>query len=370
MNKVLIIIGSLKMGGAEKIMVDLAEYIDKNEFEIYFLVYNQKIEIFEERVKKFGGHVIHIKRPKPFYLSYYKELKDISQKYGTFDILHTCTLLNNGINILFFKMLGCKKRISHSHSTNSGREETFLTKIYEMLMRKVIQCCATDFVACGKAAGEYLYGKTFFKEKGVIIPNGIDFKKFMFQPEIRTSLQKEWQLKEKFVIGNIARLDKLKNQVMLVDILFEIVKEYANTVLVIIGDGPKREAICRRAEELGVKEHLLMLGERKDVSQLINMLDVFVMPSEYEGMPLSLIEAQVNGLPVVASDKISPEIKMSEAFQFIELHGKLSRWTEAVLQYRIYQRGRNSTYEAIRKYDIQLCSWQLEQIYRKEIHRG
>lgn len=369
MNKVLIIIGSLRMGGAEKIMVDLAEYIDKSDFDIYFLVYGEKEEIYEEKVKNYGGHIIHIKRPRPLYLSYYRELKYINRQCGGFDILHTCTLLNNGLNILFFKILGCKKRISHSHSTNSGRENTFLTKIYERLMRKVIRCCATDYVACGEAAGEYLYGKEFFREKGAIIPNGIDFRQFMFQPEIRTSLRKKWKLEHKFVIGNVARLDKLKNQVMLVDILFEIRKIYADTVLILIGEGAEREAICMRAEELDIRDHLLMLGAREDVNCLINMLDVFVMPSEYEGMPLSLIEAQVNGLPVVASDRISSEIRMSEAFQFIELYGKLSQWVEAILQYRIYQRDKSSAYEILKKFDIQLCSRQLEQIYRAEPRR-
>lgn len=363
MKKILIIIGSLRIGGAEKITVDLVKNMKKQNKEISLLVFDDIKEHYEESVIKDGCRVIHIKCPKPPFFQYYKDLKEINNVYGSFDSIHTCTLLNSGINILVFKLLGCKNLICHSHSTNSGRKQNIITMLYECVMKTIIRKNATVLLACGEAAGEYLYGKKLFAEKGLVIKNGVDFELFSFNEDERRKFREEFNFEDKIVIGNVARLDKIKNQEFLLEI-FKIISEIKpNSRLVIVGDGPEKENLNRKIRDLDVSDKVYMLGARDDVYKILNMFDVFVLPSLYEGLPVSLIEAQVNSLPIVVSGNITCEIKLTEDVDFVGLDKTHQVWAKHILQMASIERKQKVVTEAMEKYNIRRSAAQLEEIY-------
>ena len=364
MKRILIIIGSLKIGGAEKVMVDLVRYIERSDKEITFLVFDKKMEKYEKEVHEIGCNVVHIKHSLLPY-TYYKRLKKVNDEYGPFDVCHSCTLLNSGLNLALFYRIGCPIRISHSHSTNSGRKDSFVVRIYEKCMKKLILKYTTNYLACGKDAGDYLYGKEVFSEKGIVINNGIDFTLYSFNREKRNLLRKEMGLLGKIVIGNVARLVKLKNQEFLIDIMEVLVKKEPQCVLILVGDGEEKENIEKKVKSKKLERYVRLLGARDDVYNILNSMDLFVLPSLYEGFPLSLIEAQVNGLPVVVSDKVTKEVKLSDGCHFLSLDEDVVKWADMFLKYAKKEREPVELTSLYNKYDINICARKLEREYYK-----
>lgn len=363
MRNILIIIGSMKTGGAEKIMVDLIKHMNHNGIKISFLVFGKNKEGYEEEVIEMGYNVIHIRRPVFPYLSYYKELKNVNKVYGPFNICHSCTLLNSGLNFIIAHRMGCQRLICHSHSTNSGRKNSFIVRIYEKCMKYLIVKYATDYLACGIEAGNYLYGKDLFSKEGIVINNGIDLKKFMFNKRKREFFRESMGLTDKIVIGNVARIDRNKNQGFLIDIMKILVKKNPKCILLLIGDGVEKKNIQDRVKAARLEKHIFFLGVRNDVCDMLNMLDVFVLPSHYEGFPLSLIEAQANGLPIVVSDTITKEIKIGENCYFLNLKAGSETWAETLLANATKERKIVELATKMKEYDINVCAEKLEKIY-------
>lgn len=364
MKKVLVIC-NLEMGGEEKMGSELILNMDKTDLQVCFLCFGHKQGVFERKVIDDGNRVIHIDSPKFPYLHYYRQLKEVQNKYGPFDVVHSHHLLNNGITLYFFHRLGVPKLISHSHTTDSNRTPNLMTRIYEKEMKKLIKKYATDFLACGQEAGVYLYGKELFNKKGIIINNGINVDQFKFDEDVRNEYRDQFELKDQFVIGNIARLEKVKNHLFLLDVFSEVVKKFPNSKLVIVGDGSYKEKIENRINDLNLNNKVLVLGARSDIAKLQNMLDVIVYPSLYEGLPVSLVEAQQNNLPCVLSNNITTEVKISENVDFLDLDEGLDAWSNAILKYNKGDGSRyiNKTNAQAKKYDIKESSKVLRKIY-------
>lgn len=355
----------MRTGGAEKITVDLIENMDRTGMDFYFLVFGNEVGNYEERVQKMEGKVIHIARPLFPYLKYKLDLKNVWELYGPFDIVHTHTLLNNGINCRIFYGFGCKRLISHSHSTNSNRKNNFITQIYESLMKHMIRRYATDYLACGKEAGEYLYGKEFFKRKGTVIRNGVEFSTVSFRPETRKLLRDQMGLQNTCVIGHVARLEKIKNHEFVLEILKELNNFFDDFLYMIVGEGPYREAIENKIKELKLEGQVLMLGNRDDVHIIQNMFDLVIYPSLYEGIPVALIEAQVNGVPCIVSENVSKEVRIREKTKFVSLGKSVSEWVVDVKEYLGVVRGENTMLEEGKQYDIKISAEKLRKIYVK-----
>lgn len=363
MRKILIIIGALRTGGAEKITVDFIENMNRTGLDIYFLVFGEEIGNYESRAINMGCQVIHAQRSGVPYISYYKEMKRIWDFYGGFDCVHSHTLLNNGVNLFIFKKLGCKHLISHSHSTNSNRKENLKTRIYEVLMKWIIRTTATDYLACGEGAGEYLYGKKHFEEKGIIIYNGVDFVANSFKADIRQQVRQELHVESDFVIGHVARLTELKNHKFVLRILKELLKVNSRCKYIIVGDGPYRENIQKEIDRLDLQEKVFLLGNRNDVHRLQNAFDVVVFPSLFEGVPVALVEAQINGIPCIISESVSKEVRLAKETEFLSLELDEKIWASKVAEIFNVERRDNQLLEIGQEYDIRKSAQKLRSIY-------
>lgn len=317
MKKILIVIGSLHIGGQEKMSVALEKNLI-NDYQIYFLVYGNEVTHYEEQVKNYGFKVIHIPYKKYHYIAYYRNLKSISKTYGPFYIMHCHGMFNIGMNMFFAYLLRIPKRISHCHSTNNGRDyQNIISLLYDKISKILILNFSTDLLACGNEAGLYLYGeenKSTFK----VVPNGIDYKEFGFNQSIRNSLRKEFELNDTCkVYGIVARLTSLKNHLLLIDIFKHIMSYEPDSVLLIVGDGEMREEIQNKVIENKMEKQVFLLGNRDDINSLLSCMDFFILPSEYEGFPVSIVEAQVNGLVCFISSGINKEVDLSgNVYQF------------------------------------------------------
>lgn len=365
MKKTLVIIASLRLGGAEKIGAELVTNMELKDNQVYFLVFGEEEGAYEKMVKEKGCKIIRIPWPKFPYFQYYKDLKRINKEVGGFDVVHSHTLLNNGINMAIFKSLGTKVRISHAHSTNSYRKDSFATRMYEKLMKNIIKKYATDYVACGEAAGNYLYGEKLFAEKGVVINNGIDFDKFAFNQQAREEIRKELGLEDEYVIGNISRLDKVKNHGFLLDVFSQVASLEPHSKLLIVGEGDELVNIKEKIRMLKLQDKVILTGARTDVDRIINAMDVAVYPSLFEGLPVSPIEAQINGVPCVLSKNITTEVKISEDVKFLSLYESVSLWGNEILSFKNKDRAKTTYTKAASKYDIKESAAQLEKIYTR-----
>ena len=215
-------------------------------------------------------------------------------------------------------------------------------------------------LACSQEAGEWLYGKKKFE----IIPNGIDFEKYKFDLEKRKLLRNKMKLEGKFVIGHIGRFSYEKNQAFLIDVFRKIKNKNADAKLVLTGDGEEKDAIQKKAKEYGINEDIHFLGNVNNVFELINVFDVFVFPSIYEGLPLTLLEVQANGLNAVISSQISNEVILTDLIQKIPLDN-IDVWISTIMQRR---RGENlEKYNDIMlksKFNIDYVICRMKKIYK------
>ena len=219
-------------------------------------------------------------------------------------------------------------RIAHAHSALAERR-SIKVRLYEAVMRFMILTCATDDVACGVKAGERLYGRRRFQKNGKLILNGIDTQGFAFNAERRVAFRKELGLDGRFLIGHAGHLAAVKNQGFLLELMPEILKERPDAYLLLLGEGDDRPMLERKIRELGLEEYVRMTGNVRNVPDYLNAMDAFALPSLYEGMPLSIVEVQSNGLPCVISDRVPKDVFLTELIQPLPLENKAA-WVRAI----------------------------------------
>ena len=200
-------------------------------------------------------------------------------------------------------------------------------------MRALILTCATDLVACGVQAGERLYGKRTFSKRGQLILNGIDTQRFAFDARRREAFRKELGLADRFIVGHAGHLAAVKNQAFLLELMPEILKMCPNACLLLLGEGEDRPMLEQKIRALQLEGYVHMTGNVRNVPDYLNAMDVFAFPSLYEGMPLSVIEVQANGLPCVISDRVPKDVFLTDLIHPLPLE-QPQRWVDCLCSAR------------------------------------
>lgn len=257
------------------------------------------------------------------------------------------------------------RRISHSHNSVAETSLKVSRKIVYELCRFIITKTATDFLACSNLAGNFLFGKKRMLKYGRVINNGIDFNKFKFNIELRNKIRTELNINESTIlVGLTAHYTQQKNHEFLIQTFSEFAKLRSNVRLVLLGDdvngGMIRSKIEALSDELGVKESIYFLGTVTNTNEYYSAMDIFVMPSLWEGLPYAGIEAQAACLPCLFSDGISRELELTEWAHFIPLKDGSKKWAEKANEFiqdnRLEQRLQKTeeTRENIRKHGYDL----------------
>ncbi|MER2227473.1 MAG: glycosyltransferase family 1 protein [Carnobacterium sp.] len=371
MMKILNVIGSLNIGGAENNAMNILRFIDTSKFTYHFLVFGDLIGDYEEEAKSLGAIIIHVDEPKKDYWKFLSEYQKLL-KQEQYTVVHVNTLWNSGLLLRSAKKEGVPTRICHSHSTESSQNENTIYRIYKRVMRKSILKNATHFVACGKDAGNYLYGENFFKRHGEIIYNGIDHEKFSFdsvkREEIRNSLEIDTN---DIVMGHVGRIAPVKNHVFMVNILSRLSGDLPSLKLILVGDGPDTKSIKELVKSKGLEKKVLFLGNKQNVSDFLHGFDIFIFPSLFEGFPVSIIEAQAAGLPCLVSDRVTKEAQLTVHTQFLALKNR-DKWLEKVRYYAENKVNRSevSITKIKNKFSITAIAKQWEKLYEEEINEG
>ena len=371
--KVMQVIGQLRIGGAENVAMNLYRYIDRNIFEFHYLVYNYKIGDYEREVFELGGKVIHINYSYWHLNRYKRDLLNTFKDNGPYDIIHVHTMFHNGVILQIANQAKIPLKISHAHTTRDGWQDTvgiktIIKKLYINYMRKLI-CNNSDLlVACSQDAGIFLYGKLNYKERGMLLKNGIHIAKYIFNQNIRNTMRKNNNISDKRVYGCIGHFDEVKNHVFLIDVFEKISQIDKNAVLILLGDGILKPAIQRICAEKQLSAKVFFFGNVQNVHEWLQAMDFLLMPSLYEGFPLVLVEAQVSGLKCFVSDTISREVNITGKVRFLPLF--INEWTFIINEEVEYDRSDINIEQLLSsEYNVFTSVRKMEEIYLELLHR-
>ena len=314
------IIGKWLGGGVEAVVMNYYRHIDHSKIQFDFICDEDSVNIPYEEIEKLGGKVILI----PPYQKIFKYQKDLRKvlKDGEYKIVHSHINTLSVFPLYAAKRVGVPVRIAHSHSTTNKKE--WKKNLLKQILRPFSKKYATDYMCCSELAGRWLFGdKAYDEGKVYLLNNAIDLDKFKYDEKIRNNKRKELGINEDtLVIGHIGRFVAQKNHTFLIDIFNEIHKKNKNSLLMLVGQGPLMNKIQEKVNNLGLKDSVIFLGQRSDVNELYQAMDVFILPSLYEGLGMVLIEAQCAGVLCVASTEVPKCAKITNCLQFVNLKNK------------------------------------------------
>lgn len=326
--KILITAGALGMGGLENQLVYLGKHIDKTKFQVDYTSTDENAYYKNEIINAGCGFFVIPDPRKDGTFVYCKALLHLL-KENKYDVVHSQELFHSGIEMFLAWMAGIPKRIAHSHSTQDGsNHNSIIKKIYHNIMRKSILRFSTDYLACSTIAGEFLYGKNIIYNKRFrVIVNSVETNHFFKEEKVKVLEKKKgWKY-----ITHVGRFADVKNHSFMLDLAVALKKEKKKYVFVFVGNG-KLYDICReRVKKEQLEDYVIFMGQRKDVADILLDSDIFVLPSFYEGMPLSIIEAQAAGLPCVIADHVTDEVDFGLGLiHKMNLADSINRWLEAL----------------------------------------
>lgn len=349
--------GRMGKGGAETFMMNTYRNIDRSKIQFDFLIYHDFKDVtpYNKEILEFGGRIYSVPNPKKNMIGYLVAVRKLL-KEKEFDIVHNEVFFGGGLNLWLAYRAGIKKRIAHSHATTDGKNNPAM-RLARKGLDSLMFRYATDYLACSIEAGKGLFGE---KHPFLFVPNGIDLDHFQNISESKEASKIKIGLqKDAFVVGNIGRLEEQKNHQFLIDIFEEVHKKNNNSQLILIGEGSLEEEIKNRIRQKELDKVVQFLGVRNDISTILNAMDVFLMPSLYEGLPISAVEAQAAGVKLVLSTEVSEETALSENVQFVPLTAPVEEWAIRILE-RPYE---NKPLPEMRIYNMKQTAQIMEKVY-------
>lgn len=326
--RVLQVLGSLGMGGAESRIMDVYRHMDRSAVVFDYLTLSLENQYYEDEIQALGGNVIKLESPRKCGIwRHFKQLRDCLRQ-GGYDVVHAQTSYHCGLVMLAAWLEGVPVRIAHARTTGSVHNNL---KIWMLsgIGRALIRHFSTVRLAVSRKAGDYLFGAGHYE----VLPNAIDLPKYQNIEDSKiVALRSTLRISaEQRVIGHIGRFDPMKNHFFLLNWFAHYREQHTDAVLLFVGDGPLRSDMERLARELGIMEHVRFAGVRNDVPELIHIFDILVFPSTFEGLGGAVLEAQAAGIPAVVSDRLPTEVDLNLGLvHFCPLEAPFERWNTEV----------------------------------------
>lgn len=373
--RVLQIIGRMDRGGIETMLMNLYRHMDRDRVQFDFLAHYGREAAYNEEIRSLGGRIYEMPALKDedhvYYwrlFPYIKALNVFFKEHPEYQVIHGHMTNTAVIYMPIAKRHGVTCLISHSHNT---RGKAGLPGLVTNFLQKPICKCATDFFACSEAAAHWFYPEKLIQAGKVqVLANAVDAQRYRFDPEKREQIRRELRLDGKLVIVCVARFRPEKNQIFLLDVLRDMRKLRENVVFVFAGEGPCEEDVKNKAKASGLGEYTRFLGMRTDIPDVLSASDAFVLPSLWEGLPVTVIEAQANGLHCVVTEGLTEEMNALDLVEYVPLQQGPEAWAQALL--RAADHPRRDTYEKIKAsgYDINTTAPWLQNFYLKKHYEG
>ncbi len=344
-------------GGMESYVMNYYSRIH-NDIKMDFATHNITDKTYKDMIEKNGDKVFMLPRFNIFKMGKAEKYVDnFFKEHHDYDIVH-CHMANAAFLYLkYAKKYGIKVRIVHSHQNKYA--DKLSHAIRNVPLVKLGLRSANTYFACSKLAGDFL----FKRKKYYLINNAIDAKRFKYDSAMRSKMRKELGLSDDcFLIGNVGRYCPQKNQLFLVDV-FTLVSEKTNSKLLLIGEGELEKELKEHIKELGIEDKVIMHPPVDNIEDYYQAMDMFVLPSLYEGLGIVNIEAQACGLKTIVSDKVPDIAKISDLLSFVKLKASEQEWANAILKNKDYERKEQKTILADSGYDIDIESKKLVDLY-------
>ena len=339
--RILHIVTHMERGGLETMIMNYYRAIDRDRIQFDFLVHRSAEAAYDREIQSLGGTIHRLPPLDPFSRTYLHALDTFFSEHEQYRIVHCHLDCMSAIPLKYAKKHGVPVRIAHSHNSDQPKDLKFPLKLY---YKRHIRRYATQLFACGEKAGRWMFRTDDFR----ILNNAIDAERYVYDEKTRQRSRAQLGIpSDALVIGHVGRFFSQKNHQFLLKVFAEVAKTNAEAILLLVGDGELRPTIENQAEKSGISDRVRFLGVRPDVPDLLQAMDVFLFPSLFEGLPVSLIEAQAAGLPCLISDRVPIECKKTEDVCRLSLDADIAQWADTLLD--IARRPRKNTLEQIQR---------------------
>lgn len=323
--RVLQVVTHMERGGLETMLMNYYRNIDREKVQFDFLVHRSQRAAYDDEIEALGGVIYRLPRLVPWSKSYRKALDAFFAEHQEYQIVHVHQDCLSSVILKAAKKQGVPVRIAHSHSSSQDKDMKYPIKLF---YKRWIPKYATGLLACGALAGDWMFGGAPYH----IVHNAIDVELYRFNPEVARCARQELSISPNaWVVGHVGRFSWPKNHRFLLDVFAEIRQRRPEAVLLLVGDGELRPQVEEKINSLGLEKSVCLTGIRSDVPRMVQTMDVFLFPSLYEGVPVTMVEAQASGLPCYISKNVPPECKMTDLVQSIALSQSAAEWAEKIL---------------------------------------
>lgn len=355
--RVLHVVTYMGRGGLETMIMNYYRHIDRKQIQFDFLVHREFRADYDDEIEALGGRIYRLSRLVPWSSSYNKSLNHFFASHPEYRIVHVHQDCLSSVILKAAKKQGVPVRIAHSHSSSQDKNLRYIIK---MLYKRRIPENATRLFACGKDAGDWMFRGAPYQ----VINNAIDVAAYTYSPENDTEKRKELGLANEFVVGHVGRFNPPKNHHFLLETFTSLLKKEPNAVLLLVGGGDGLDSARMQAQTLGIADQVRFLGIRGDVAELMQVMDVFVFPSLYEGLPVTMVEAQAAGLPCLISDRVPTECILTNGLvDILPLSAAPDVWAEKILEKRSIPRIDRRAEIAAHGFDITAEAVKLQEFY-------
>ncbi len=363
--RILMLFTILNRGGAETMVMNYYRKIDRTKVQFDFVVHRPERGAYEDEIEALGGRIYRMMPLHPLtFGKYQQQIAAFLDEHPEYSIIHGHS---SELGYFFFKE-AAKRNIpcilAHAHSSKALLDSKWPIRMYfKHALRKYV----THGVTCSHQAAEWLLGK-HWKKPLLLQKNAIDTERFQYKAALRKQHREVLGLaEEQLVIGHVGSLTEIKNHGFLIGVFHRVHQVYPHARLVLVGQGWLEEKLRHQVATLGLDEAVIFLGERNDVHEVLNVMDVFVLPSIGEGFSMATLEAQCNGLPCLVSDVLPEEVRITSLVSSLSLGDSAEKWAQRIGE--LYQgsrdidRARYTRYIQQAGYDIQENAQWLQETY-------
>lgn len=355
--RILQVVTHMNRGGLETMIMNYYRQIDRKKIQFDFLVHREARADYDDEIESLGGRIYRLPRLVPWSRTYLAALNKFFADNHQYRVIHVHQDCMSSVILKAAKKHHIPVRIAHSHSSSQDRNLKYPIKLF---YKRLIPHYATDLIACGKDAGDWMFGRSPYW----ILKNAIHVDQYRFDPARAARVRAALGIpKDAIVVGHVGRFCTVKNHTFLIDIFLEIKKMTDHAVLLLVGSGDLQKSVAHKADSLGLSDSVIFTGLRSDVPDLMEAMDVFVFPSLYEGLPLTLVEAQSSGLGCVISDRIPSDCDLTPLVYRRSLEESPANWARTAMGCVGTHRNSPSTQIAAAGFDIADNARTLEQFY-------
>lgn len=359
--RVLQIVTTMEMGGIENYLMSLYRHIDKEKIQFDFLKHRSERHYYDDEIRSLGGNIYCAPPIDPRTAKKYNEWLTSFFKAHNYKIVHSHLNSESAYPLRIAAKCGVPVRIAHAHSTKVTLDYKMPFRLYD---KYVLENYYTNALACTNEAGKFLFKKNF-----TIVPNAINSELFRYNKNAVDALISEFELNDKFVVGMVANYKPVKNFEFALEVFKRVVDKKSNAVFLLVGNGIK-ENLAEMIENMGISNKVIFAGGRSDIETILHCMDVFILPSKYEGFSISVLEAETVGLPVIASTGIPQTVKLHNAMNTEFLPTKNPNlWANKILSLCGIKKMNMVDYIKTTSYDVGKSSVEITDFYENMVRR-